>query len=58
MSVFDCVCGLSVFVLVLFRDKAARAISERMAKLKELYDKKLITEEEYNKRKSELLSKI
>ena len=33
-------------------------ISERMAKLKELYDKKLITEEEYNKRKSELLSKI
>jgi hypothetical protein len=33
-------------------------ITERMTKLKNLYENKLITEEEYNKRKSELLSKI
>lgn len=33
-------------------------ITERMIKLKNLYDNKLITEEEYNKRKSELLNQL
>lgn len=33
-------------------------LTERMSKLKNLYDDKSITEEEYNKRKLELLRKI
>ena len=33
-------------------------ITERMVKLKKLYDNKLITEGEYNKRKLELLKQI
>jgi hypothetical protein len=39
-------------------DEKEGDITERMVKLKNLYDNKLITEEEYNKRKSEFPNQL